>query len=324
MCLQCVLNYHYLPSIQKIHHLGPIFLLSLEKFHLFHWAGNWAKVKVKFLIEQKSVKLWLRYLNCSFKDINQCFGGKKSYSNRLSEVLLLHCMLFCFLLKYIKYFGGKRIVPIFWDLKCHSKTWKFFSIHLFSSCSETETNVQLVTTFGETPFFLAWYRHIPALPSWANTTKWQSFPGEKSIPYRCIPSDTDTFASAKIQEVFWESKAEVQVYKVKLWNKAVRDAHLPSSFLSKCVISWTSLETQHLSCLQIVAKGHSQPLPAYRTLCTALLHSNYSYLSTNNLSTLTACIARTLMAKHKIKILQVCMLHMHTRRRSPCLERSAE
>lgn len=76
-----------------------------------------------------------------------------------------------------------------------------------------------------------------------NIIDWQSFPGEKSITYRSIAIFW-LFALARIQEVFWENEAEVQVYKGKLWIRAVRTAHLLCRFFSKCaVLTSTSLET---------------------------------------------------------------------------------
>jgi len=56
-----------------------------------------------------------------------------------------------------------------------------------------------------------------------------------SITYRCIAKFW-LFALARIQEVFWENKAEMEVYKGKLWIRAMRVAHLLCRFFSKCVV----------------------------------------------------------------------------------------
>lgn len=150
--------------------------------------------------------------------------------------------------------------------------------------------------------------------------KWQSFPGEESIPYRCIASDSDTFASANLRKFSGKTKLKC---KFRRWNSGIEQWGMHIFLAAFSVSVWSPLgpPSKRSTC---PAKGHSQPLLACRTLWTALLHSNYSYLSTSSFYALTACIALHLTAKHKIKALQFCMPHVHTRRKSPCLEKPAE
>lgn len=136
MCLQCVLNYHYLPSIQKIIIWVQSLYSRLKNFIFSTVQGM--EQKSKFLTGQKSVKPWLRYLNCSFKDINQCFGEKNI---TVTSVVSQTFWFFAIALQVVLL--SAEIHKLFWrekdcshvlGLEMSVNTWKFVLIHFFSFC----------------------------------------------------------------------------------------------------------------------------------------------------------------------------------------------